>query len=66
MRYTLVALLSVMMIGIAVPAFAQLQNVQVGGSIRIRGNYYSVDAPSRLGVDSDDTATQQLAFLAYD
>ena len=57
MRYTLVALLAVMMVGIAVPAFAQLQNVEVGGSIRIRGNYYSVDAPGMIGVDSDNYAS---------
>src|SRR5690606_18246989 len=28
-------------IAMAVPATAELQNVQVGGSIQIRGNYYS-------------------------
>jgi len=57
MRFTLVALLAVMMIGVAVPAFAQLQNVEVGGSIRIRGNYYTVDTPSAIGVDSDESAS---------
>jgi hypothetical protein len=54
MRLTLTALLAVMMIGIGVPAFAELNNVEVGGSIRIRGNYYSVEAPSMLGADPDD------------
>ena len=38
MRLTLTALLAVMMLGVGVPAFAELQNVEVGGAIRIRGN----------------------------
>jgi hypothetical protein len=29
------------MVGMTIPAFAELQNVQVGGSLRIRGNWYS-------------------------
>lgn len=41
MRLTLIALLAVSIVGIGVPAFAELQNVEVGGSIRIRGNWYS-------------------------
>jgi len=53
MRYTLIALLAVAMVGVGVPAFAQLQNVEVGGSIRIRGNYFTV-APSMLGADPND------------
>jgi hypothetical protein len=57
MRFTLVAVLAVMMIGVGVPAFADLQNVEVGGSIRIRGNYYSVATPSDLGFDSDNEAS---------
>jgi len=51
MRLTLTALLAVMMIGIGVPAFAELTNVEVGGSIRIRGNYYT---PAVLTADPDD------------
>ncbi len=41
MRKTLVVLVAVMMVGMTIPAFAELQNVKVGGSLRIRGNWYS-------------------------
>jgi hypothetical protein len=41
MRKTLVVLVAAMMVGMTIPAFAELQNVQVGGSLRIRGNWYS-------------------------
>ena len=51
MRLTLTALLAVMMIGIGVPAFAELTNVEVGGSIRIRGQYLT---PALLTADPDD------------
>jgi hypothetical protein len=58
MRLTLTALLAVMMIGIGVPAFAELNNVEVGGSIRIRGNYFT---PGALTADPDDY--EGLAFV---
>ncbi len=41
MRKTLVVLVAAMMVGMTIPAFAELQNVQVGGSLRIRANWYS-------------------------
>ena len=44
MRLTLIAILAASIVAIAVPAFAELQNVEVGGSLRIRGNYYSPEA----------------------
>jgi len=40
MRKTLVVLVAMMMVGMTIPAFAELQNVKVGGSLRIRGNWY--------------------------
>ncbi|MDK1020904.1 MAG: alginate export family protein [Candidatus Hydrogenedentes bacterium] len=53
MRLTLTVLLAVLMVGVAVPAFAELQNVEVGGSIRIRGNYFGAGA-SQLSFDDND------------
>jgi hypothetical protein len=44
MRLTLNVLLAACIVAIAVPAYAELQNVEVGGSLRIRGNYYSPEA----------------------
>ena len=44
MRKSLAVLTIAVMIACAMPAYAELQNVQVGGSIRIRGNYYSPSA----------------------
>lgn len=43
MRKTLVVLVAAMMVGMTIPAFAELQNVQVGGSLRIRANWYGED-----------------------
>jgi hypothetical protein len=43
-------LVAAMMVGMTIPAFAELQNVQVGGSLRIRGNWYSED---NLSFDDD-------------
>lgn len=34
-------LLAALAMALALPAFAELQNVTVGGEIRIRANYYS-------------------------
>ncbi|MCH8204472.1 MAG: alginate export family protein, partial [Candidatus Hydrogenedentes bacterium] len=53
MRLTLTALLAVMIIGLGVPAFAELQNVEVGGAIRIRGNYWGAGA-AQLSFDDND------------
>lgn len=44
MRFTLNMVLATLMVALTVPAFAELQNVEVGGSIRIRGNWYSSEA----------------------
>ena len=41
MRKAAMIVLFAAVIAIAVPATAELQNVQVGGSIQIRGSYYS-------------------------
>jgi len=46
MRKSIVILLVAVTVGLAVPAFADLQNVQVGGSIAIRGNYWTQEAGS--------------------
>ena len=44
MRFTLTMVLATLMVALSVPAFAELQNVEVGGSIRIRGNWVSQEA----------------------
>ncbi len=41
MRKSLFILVAAMTVMTAVPALAELQNVEVGGSLRIRGNWYS-------------------------
>jgi len=41
MRKSLFVLIAAMMVATTVPAFAELQNVEVGGSLRMRGNWYS-------------------------
>jgi len=41
MRKSLLVLLFAVLVATSVPSFAELQNVLVGGSIRIRGNWYS-------------------------
>lgn len=51
MRKTLVVLVAAMMVGMTIPAFAELQNVQVGGSLRIRANWYS---EADLDFDNDN------------
>ncbi|HIJ65197.1 MAG TPA: alginate export family protein [Candidatus Hydrogenedentes bacterium] len=43
MRKTFVILFVAVLIG-AIPAYAELQNVDIGGSIRIRGNWYDPEA----------------------
>ena len=44
MRLTMTAVLMVAALVVATPAFAELQNVEVGGTIRIRGNFYSAES----------------------
>ena len=41
MRKAFLLLAIVTMVAVSIPAFAELQNVEVGGSIRIRGNYWT-------------------------
>jgi len=41
MRKSVVLVIAVLTVATAVPAFADLQNVIVGGSIRVRGNYWT-------------------------
>ena len=53
MRLTLTVLIAAVMIGVAVPAFAELQNVEVGGAIRIRGNYWGAGS-AQLSFDDND------------
>jgi len=64
MRKSLVLFIAAVMLVTAVPAFAELQNVTVGGSIRIRGNWYDrddvntlsfVEQRTRLNVKADFT-----------
>lgn len=44
MRKSLAILIIAATVVLAVPAFAELQNVIVGGSVRIRGNYWTSEA----------------------
>ena len=44
MRIPLVVLITAAVLLTAIPAFAELQTVQVGGSIRVRGNYWTSPA----------------------
>ncbi|HOT50183.1 MAG TPA: alginate export family protein, partial [Candidatus Hydrogenedentes bacterium] len=43
MKKSMALLLVAVTVALAVPAFAELQNVVVGGEIRIRGNWYDFD-----------------------
>lgn len=60
MRTTLIVLLAALTAALAVPAFAELQNVEVGGAIRIRGNWYSEGS---IGPSFDDVQGNDLAFV---
>ena len=40
MRLTMTAVLATLTVAFAVPAAAELQNVEVGGVLRIRGTWY--------------------------
>ena len=44
MRFSMTVVLAALTVAFAVPAMAELQNVEVGGQIRIRYNYYSAEA----------------------
>jgi len=44
MHRTLAIVVIAVTVAVGLPAFAELQNVQVGGSIRIRGNYWTSPA----------------------
>src|SRR5688572_10320818 len=57
MRKTLVVLVAAMMVGMTIPAFAELQNVQVGGSLRMRVNVsadFTDDVHAFIELDSYD------------
>jgi len=47
MRKSAILLLAAITVAVAMPAFAELQTVQVGGQLRIRGNWYSGTFASR-------------------
>ena len=53
MRMTLVLTLAILVV--AVPAIAELQNVEVGGSIRLRYSYYSPEAAGPSFVDAGNS-----------
>jgi len=44
MRKSFALLIVAVTVAVSIPAFAELQNVQVGGSLRIRGNYWTSEA----------------------
>ncbi len=73
MRFSTV-ILAALILSIGSVAFAELQNVEVGGSIRIRGNYYDfddnnemafVEQRTRLSVKADFTQDVS-AFIELD
>jgi hypothetical protein len=59
MRKTLVVLVAMMTVGMTIPAFAELQNVKVGGSLRIRANWYSNESIAAF----DEEASEDALFV---
>ena len=59
MRMTFTVVFAALTVAMAVPAFAELQNVEVGGSIRIRANYISPEAAALTFV----TQGNSLSFI---
>lgn len=43
----------------AVPTFAELQNVVVGGQVRVRGNWYTMDNDSQYGLSAEKFVEQR-------
>ncbi len=43
----------------AIPAFAELQNVIVGGQVRVRGNWYTVDDHGMYGLNDEKFVEQR-------
>ncbi|MCH7959494.1 MAG: alginate export family protein [Candidatus Hydrogenedentes bacterium] len=56
MRLTMTAILMAVAMVVATPVFAELQNVEVGGSLRIRGNAYSSEANLDTFADENGAA----------
>jgi hypothetical protein len=80
MRYVKTFVLALLLVGFTTMAYAELQNVEVGGSIRIRGNWYDlgngehaflfgehafVEQRTRLNVKADFT-DEVSAFIEID
>jgi len=59
MRKTLVVLVAMMMVGMTIPAFAELQNVKVGGSLRIRANWYFEGTSFNKDLQNDTLYVEQ-------
>ncbi len=60
MRKTVVVLMATMMVGMTIPAFAELKDVKVGGSLRMRGNWYSEeDLDFENGTSNDALFVEQ-------
>ena len=57
MRMTFTVVFAALTAAMAVPAFAELQNVEVGGSIRIRANYYSPEGAANTFVEQGNSAS---------
>jgi len=60
MRISLIAILAAVTVMMAVPAFADLQNVEVGGSLRIRGNWYTQEATGGPGFMDAGTSSRSV------
>ncbi len=74
MRTFKIAVIAALMVGLSFGAYAELQNVLVSGSLRMRGNYFNLDEMddrsfveqrTRLGVQADFTSNVS-AFIELD
>ena len=65
MRKSLIIALSVALLLAVIPASAELQNVQVGGSIQIRANYYNNLVPDSDAVGPGALGAQQIIWPAF-
>lgn len=63
MRLSFMFVLAVTMAVITAPAFAELQNVEVGGSLRIRGSWYSSGHPALATVAPFEEKGNSSAFV---
>ncbi len=63
MRFKLITLLAIALMAVAAPTFAELQNVEVGGSLQIRGNFYSAESFGADSAGPNDAYTEMRATV---